>query len=205
MADLYIDVEELTSATLRSANQARPADEVVHEVARYTEEAGWKSPTEWTAYRQRFAGMLQDVMNAQTPAEGLASRDAALAYASDVLGVRHGYRDEPVEPPIGLQRFSSVSQMRAAVIGSGSEFFSADTMRYWGTKLHGGIVGGHYFITSDWANFEKTARTYKVRWFTQREPHLMMIGHNAGPFETLADAQEAARRLADTVSVKVPA
>lgn len=99
--------------------------------------------------------------------------------------------------------FSSVPQMRAAVTGSGSHFFDRKTMQHWGTKIHGGIKGGHYFITSDWAEFpvmgedRPRERAYKVRWF---EDHNLASGMLSGEqlenaFPTLAEAQAAVTAL----------
>lgn len=192
MADLYIDVDELVRAITRTTS-TKPADEVVHEVARYAEQAGWQSPTEWNACRRRLLDVLRLVTEAQTSEERIAAQARALGYASNMFGI-------DCDPEAGQDMsskvtFTSVPQMKTAVAGSGSHFFDADTMKHWGTGIHGGIIGGHYFITSDWASCDKESRDFRVRWFTQRELHLGMVGNFKGTFSSLDEARCVAQTL----------
>lgn len=51
----------------------------------------------------------------------------------------------------------------------GMNFFSPDTMRWWGTRLMPASVkcgkGGVFFVTSEYANFRREGRVYVVRKF----------------------------------------
>jgi hypothetical protein len=84
--------------------------------------------------------------------------------------------------------------MKVAVANAGNpDYFTPKAMKFFGTKIHGGIIGGRYFITSDFKNFERTERGYTARWF-EIGANGNMVGHTAfdtvGYFATEADARE---------------
>jgi hypothetical protein len=81
--------------------------------------------------------------------------------------------------------------MKVAVSNSGNNFFDADVMAFWGSKIETGIIAGHYYITSE-DNFDRSRRMFTIRYFTQDAPHLMMSGNEVGEFQqfpTITDAQ----------------
>lgn len=70
----------------------------------------------------------------------------------------------------------------------GHHFFSPETMRFFGSKIESGILGGNYFITSE-KNFDDTKREFKVRSFAQNGK---VNGNPLGKtFETKEQAKDA--------------
>ena len=48
-----------------------------------------------------------------------------------------------------LLSFDSVQQIKDMNAATGGHFFDADSMRYFGSKVYGPVIGGRYFITSE--------------------------------------------------------
>ena len=69
----------------------------------------------------------------------------------------------------------------------GHHFFSPETMRFFGSKIESGILGGNYFITSE-KNFDDTKREFRVRSFAPTGK----IGNPLGKtFDTKEQAKDA--------------
>jgi hypothetical protein len=82
----------------------------------------------------------------------------------------------------------TLAEVKAQNKANGMHFFSRDTMRFWGAKIHGGIRKGKYFITSEY-NFSGTRRLFSVRTFDHNGKVETAGGFQA--YATLADAKEA--------------
>lgn len=94
--------------------------------------------------------------------------------------------------PWNSEEFSSLAALKAAVTASGSPFFSKDTMRFFGSKLHGDIRGRRFFISSE-HNFDRTARLFTVRWFHKYPDAVQLSGSSLQfqQFETIEEARKA--------------
>lgn len=57
----------------------------------------------------------------------------------------------------------SIPGLRRAHEGRGGHWFSKESMGFFGTKIHGGILHGRYFITSERQDAWGTRRRYSVR------------------------------------------
>ena len=57
--------------------------------------------------------------------------------------------------------YKAIEEIKAANLALGQHWFSKDTMRYFGTRIHGKVYGGKYFVTSDF-DFNHM-RFYSVR------------------------------------------
>lgn len=58
--------------------------------------------------------------------------------------------------------YKTIAEVRAANKATNHFFFSRDTMRFWQTRIHGGLRRGRFFITSE-DNYDRTRRLYSVR------------------------------------------
>lgn len=58
--------------------------------------------------------------------------------------------------------FRDIHELKDANRRNGNHWFSTETMRYFGTKIHGKLIDGRYFITSEFS-FDKTQRLYTIR------------------------------------------
>lgn len=59
----------------------------------------------------------------------------------------------------------TIAELKVCNRLAGHHWFDPAGMRFWGTKIHGGIRGGKYFVSSE-NNFNKSARLFTVRTFT---------------------------------------
>ncbi len=73
----------------------------------------------------------------------------------------------------GIGIFTSITQVKDSNEKAGLHFFDQDTMRFFGSKIHGGIIYGRYFITSE-DNFDRSEKSYTAR-----------IAHADGKIDTL--------------------
>jgi hypothetical protein len=67
------------------------------------------------------------------------------------------------ERPPAKERIESIAQLKALNAQNGGCWFSADTMRFFGTRIESGIIRGKYFITSEQPPHD--VRKFSVRSF----------------------------------------
>lgn len=71
---------------------------------------------------------------------------------------------EHVEPTYGAM--FSIDAIKEANRASGSHYFDADTMRFFGSRVLDGVIAGRLFITSERSGFDyDSPRAYSVREF----------------------------------------
>lgn len=58
--------------------------------------------------------------------------------------------------------YKTMADVRAANKAAGEHWFSRETIRFFGSRIVGGIRRGRFFITSE-DNFNRTKRLYSVR------------------------------------------
>ena len=59
-------------------------------------------------------------------------------------------------------KFTTMEQVKQANRARGQHWFDADTLEYWGTEIHGELMAGEFFITSE-DNFNRDARFFTIR------------------------------------------
>ena len=93
------------------------------------------------------------------------------------------------------ESYDDIDEMREDNKAIGHHWFSPDTMRYFRTRIHGGVIAGHYFITSE--QFQPLYGAPEPRRYTVRTcsaGHVDTIG-DFGAYESLADARRAVKAL----------
>lgn len=91
----------------------------------------------------------------------------------------------------GFNYFSSIPALKAAARNSGSHFFDAAAMRFFNSKIEGGMIGGRWFITSEQFD-DESPRLYSVRVVTRdmdATPSLQI--DTVGDFQAYATRAEA--------------
>lgn len=80
---------------------------------------------------------------------------------------------------------------------SGSHYFDADTMRFFGSRVLDGVYGGRFFVTSERTGFDRSSpRAYSVREFMP-DGTIETYGEFNG-YATAGTARTAARNAAKT-------
>lgn len=94
-------------------------------------------------------------------------------------------------------QFKDVAEIRQANKNSGYYFFDPKTMRFFATKVHAGVYGGRYFITS-----ENAGPFDKQRVFVVREAHAngRVTTANDTRFRSLELAREIAKKMAKKIN-----
>jgi hypothetical protein len=83
----------------------------------------------------------------------------------------------------------TIAEVKARNKASGQYFFSRDTMRFFNSRVMGGLQRGRYFITSERYDDYRPAR-YTVRTFDNLETcHVRTLGEFQG-FGTIEDAKD---------------
>lgn len=72
-----------------------------------------------------------------------------------------------------------------------ANFFSRDTMRYWGCRIESGLYKNRCFITSE-NNFDGSKRGYTIRRFSEDFKRVETIGEFQ-KYSRLISAREAAK------------
>ena len=112
-------------------------------------------------------------------------------------------RDREIYPyslPQAAREFASVSSLTSAVSTSGSNFFSPETMKWWGSRVAGDLSGGRFFLTSE-KGPEPGERSYSVRWvYEYSDSTVLQVGRLDTFFGTLSAARKAARTLANLIA-----
>lgn len=93
------------------------------------------------------------------------------------------------------ERFDSIDAIRKAHDSTGGFWFSPDTMRFFGTRIHDAVYGGRVFVTSEQP--PHGPRNYSVRMITD-DYRIETLGEFGG-YETRDAAHRAAQRLAETM------
>jgi len=89
----------------------------------------------------------------------------------------------------------SIDAIKRANRESGSHYFDADTMRFFGSRVLPTVIAGRMFVTSERSGFDHdSARRYSVREFMP-DASIETVGE-FGEFSSSAAAQRAARRYA---------
>jgi hypothetical protein len=86
--------------------------------------------------------------------------------------------------------YRTVTEIRQAHAG---HFFDRDTMRFWQSRVLSGVIGGHYFITSEPYPWEGPRR-YFVR-DVDHDGTIATVGSDSG-YASAESARRAARLLA---------
>lgn len=97
-----------------------------------------------------------------------------------------------VERQVTVAHFPSWSFIQAANEASGLFWFSEETRRFFGTRIHGDFGNG-VFTTSEKAGFNKSERIFSVR--LADEAGQIYTWNSFGHFDTVGKANTAARRL----------
>ena len=82
----------------------------------------------------------------------------------------------------------TIAELKALNAENGYFFFSKQTMNFFKSKVHGGIIRGQYFITSE-CNFDKTKRLFTIREFDQKA-NIKTVGEFQA-YKTYQDAKNA--------------
>ncbi len=88
--------------------------------------------------------------------------------------------------------FNSIADIRAANARKGHMWFSPDSMRFWRCAIHGKVIKGRYFITSEQYS-DSSGRRYTIREANQ-DGTISTVG-KFQQFATLKEAREAASEL----------
>jgi hypothetical protein len=100
----------------------------------------------------------------------------------------------PYERPAYGAMFS-IDAIQRASRESGSHFFDADTMRFFGSRVLEPVVAGRFFVTSERSGFDYDApRAYTLREFMP-DASIATVGEFNG-YATSGAAKGAARRAA---------
>ena len=89
--------------------------------------------------------------------------------------------------------YFTIQDIKNANRAAGHHFFSPDTMRFFGSRILRGVIGGKYFITSEQREYD-TPRRYTVRVCDDRG-HIDTVG-DFHSYDTPAQARAAARKIA---------
>lgn len=101
-----------------------------------------------------------------------------------------GWQEDSDSAPWHAVNFPSVPAMKAAARSAGNPFFSPSTMRFFNSKVQGGIRAGGFFITSEFMDDPSETR-FTVRWATRRDGRLDFQGLDFQKFGTLQEARAA--------------
>lgn len=87
----------------------------------------------------------------------------------------------------------TIAELKATNKANGNFWFDPDTMRFWRSKIHGGIRREKYFITSE-DDFSRTRRLFSIRTFNA-QGEIDTIGKFQA-YATLTEAVEALKEIA---------
>ena len=87
----------------------------------------------------------------------------------------------------------TIAELKERNKQNGSYWFSPDSLRFWGSKIHGKVRKGHYFITSE-DNFNRTERLFTIRSF-DHNAHIETVG-KFQEYKSLNEALSALEEVA---------
>ncbi len=88
----------------------------------------------------------------------------------------------------------TIDQIKAANKAAGYNFFSPDTLRFFGSRILPTVYPGDVFITSESAGFGRNGRVYTVRQFNPAEGWINTVGEFL-TYSTRAEAVQAAKAV----------
>lgn len=101
---------------------------------------------------------------------------------------------------------TSISELKLIAANRGNHFFDADALRFFNSRIHSRIYGGHYFVTSEKRDgvylssgyVPGDPRAYSVREITWDGSHISFdaVGEGFQGYATRDEAHRAARQLA---------
>lgn len=94
--------------------------------------------------------------------------------------------------------FKNIAEIKAANKASGDNWFSPDTIAWWGCRVLDGVYGGRFFVTSE--KVGDGPRAYTVREVSP-DGSINTVGEFRA-YATALAAQDAARVLAQTPPVE---
>lgn len=116
------------------------------------------------------------------------------AAAATVLeSATHAKKQAEAEanPPAPVAAFKTIAEVKAQNAASGGCWFDRGSMRFFGTRIHGGIYKGRYFITSEQP--PHGPRMYSVRE-AKPDGDIDTVGEFCG-YRSLESAREAVKSL----------
>lgn len=87
----------------------------------------------------------------------------------------------------------TMAEARKIYIKAGGQFFSKETMNFWGTRIESGLYKNRTFITSEY-DYTGTYRFFNVRRFSSDFKDIKTVGK----FNEIK-SKEKAKRLAQSV------
>jgi len=104
----------------------------------------------------------------------------------------------PYSLPHNAMQFDTIDSLTRAVEVSGSNFFSAESMRWWKSKVYDDLADGRFFVTSE--RGPEGDRVYSVRWvYDYGDGKRLQIDRFDPFYETLTKARQFARIAAKAV------
>ena len=88
----------------------------------------------------------------------------------------------------------TITEMRKRNTEAGGNWFSKETMKFFGTKIETRPNKDNVFITSEWADFSETKRAYTLRKFIPEKNNVETIGDFL-QYSTLEEAKEVRKHL----------
>lgn len=88
--------------------------------------------------------------------------------------------------------FSTMAELKATNQARGNNWFDRATMKFWKSRIHGGIRGGKYFITSE-RDFRDITRFYSIREASE-DGDIKTVGEFQA-YRSLDAAREALRDI----------
>ena len=93
----------------------------------------------------------------------------------------------------GKTVYTTIEQIINTNKEKGFHFFSKETLAFWRGRVHAGVIGGCYFVTSE-RDFSDTQRLYTIRK-ANTDGTIDTVG-DFQAYATLAQAKRAMRKLA---------
>lgn len=89
----------------------------------------------------------------------------------------------------------TIAQVKEANIASGHYWFDPDSMRFFGTKILGGLVAGRYFVTSEKPPYGP--RKYSIRKVKNAQGHIDTVSEFC-QYGTARAARAGLKRIVDS-------
>lgn len=88
--------------------------------------------------------------------------------------------------------FKTMADVRAANKAAGECWFDRKTIKFWGSRIEGGLHAGRYFISSEF-NFQRKRRLYTIRQ-VMPDDSIETVGEFQA-YRFLEDARDALRGM----------
>lgn len=93
-----------------------------------------------------------------------------------------------------MYKVTNIEEVMAANSAAGFHFFDSGTMLFFASRIHGDLLPGKRFITSEKRCWDDDTRRYTVRKFDVYTGHIETVGE-FNQYETFEEALEAAKKL----------